>query len=111
MGILPIQPINPRKIIIVKEGIVVQKEREEKDTLLILQKENMRVLIVMVYPPLEEKGKKNNGILQGEFWKIKDPTYEGDMNTRDKAEEWLLGMSKFFWVHNYSSEMKSQLDI
>ena len=33
------------------------------------------------------------------------------MNTGEKDEEWVLGMSKFFRVHNYSSDMKSQLAI
>ena len=33
------------------------------------------------------------------------------MNTEKKAKEWLLGMRKYFRVHKYSSEMKSQLVI
>ena len=33
------------------------------------------------------------------------------MNTREKDEEWLLGMRKYFQVHNWSSEMKSWLSI
>ena len=33
------------------------------------------------------------------------------MNTGEKAEEWFLGMSKYFQVHNYSSEMKARLAI
>ena len=36
----------------------------------------------------------NDDNLQGEFRKIRAPTYEGKMNTREKAEEWILGMSK-----------------
>ena len=39
---------------------------------------------------------RNDDNLQGEFRKIKAPTYEGEMNTRDKAKEWLLGMTKYF---------------
>ena len=42
---------------------------------------------------------------------IKSPTYEGEINTGEKEEEWILSMSKYFWVHNYSSEMKSFLAI
>ena len=49
--------------------------------------------------------------LQREFRKIRAPTYEGEVNTREKVEEWLLGMSKYFQVHNYSSEMKARLSI
>ena len=57
------------------------------------------------------KRQKNDDNLQGEFRKIKDPTYEGEMNTKEKDEKWLLGMSKYFRVHNYSSEMKAQVAI
>ena len=34
----------------------------------------------------------NDDNLQGEFRKIRAPTYEGEMNTEEKAEEWLLCM-------------------
>ena len=34
--------------------------------------------------------------LQGDFRKIRSPTYEGEVNTGERAEEWLLGMSKYF---------------
>ena len=33
------------------------------------------------------------------------------MNTRENDEEWLLGMRKYFRVHNYSSKIKACLDI
>ena len=29
----------------------------------------------------------------------------------EKAKQWLLGVSKYFRVHNYSSEMKARLAI
>ena len=45
------------------------------------------------------------------FRKIRGPTYEGEVNTGDNAEEWLLGMSRYVQVHNYSSEMKACLAI
>ena len=48
---------------------------------------------------------------RGALEKIRVPTYEGEVNTGEKDEEWLLGMSKYFQVHNYSSEMKAQLAI
>ena len=58
-----------------------------------------------------KKRQKNDDNLQGEFRKIKAPTYEGETNTKEKDEECLLGMDKYFQVHNYSNEMKSQLAI
>ena len=54
------------------------------------------------------KKQRRDDNLQGEFRKIRALTYEGEVNTREKDEEWLLGMSKYFQVHNYSSEMKAQ---
>ena len=41
---------------------------------------------------------RNDDNIQGEFQKIKAPTYEGEMNSRKKAEEWILGMRKHFQV-------------
>ena len=43
--------------------------------------------------------------------KKKASTYEGEVNMGEKAEEWLLGMSKYFQVHNYSSGMHTRLSI
>ena len=57
------------------------------------------------------KKQRNDENLQGEFRKIKSPTYEIEMNTREKAKEWLIGMRKYFRVHNYSREMKAHLSI
>ena len=39
---------------------------------------------------------------------MRAPTYEGEVNTREKTKEWLLGMSKYFQVHNYSSVMQAR---
>ena len=55
MDNLPIQQTNTRKIIIIKEGTTIQRKREEKNTPLISQKENIIVLPVMVHPLLAEK--------------------------------------------------------
>ena len=54
---------------------------------------------------------KNDDNLQENFWNIKAPTYKGEMNIDEKAEEWILGMRKYFQVHNYSSKMKLCLAI
>ena len=42
------------------------------------------------------KKQGNDDNLQGEFRKIRAPTYEGEMNTEEKYEEWLLDLSKYF---------------
>ena len=43
--------------------------------------------------------------------KNKSLTYEGEVNMGEKDEEWFLGMSKYFQVHNYSSVMQARLAI
>ena len=50
-------------------------------------------------------------LFRGSFEKIRAPTYKGEVNIGEKAEEWLLGMSKYFQVHNYSSVMQVRLTI
>ena len=57
------------------------------------------------------KKQRSDDNLQGGFTKIRAPTYEGEVNTGEKDEEWLLGMRRYFQVHNYSSEMKPLLSI
>ena len=44
----------------------------------------------------QRKKQRSNDSLQGEFRKIRAPTYEGEVNTGEKAKEWLLGMNKYF---------------
>ena len=57
------------------------------------------------------KKQRSDDSLQGGFRKIRASTYEGEVNTWGKDQEWMLGMSKYFQVHNYSSEMKARLAI
>jgi hypothetical protein len=42
--------------------------------------------------------------LQGEFKKIKPPTFDGEHKKYEDAKAWLLGMRKYFQLHNYSSQ-------
>jgi hypothetical protein len=41
--------------------------------------------------------------LKGEMNKIKPPTFDGDHKKDEDVETWLLGMRKYFQLHNYSS--------
>jgi hypothetical protein len=45
--------------------------------------------------------------LQGEIRKIKPPTFDGDHMKDEDAEAWLLGMRKYFQLHNYSSNVEA----
>ena len=44
----------------------------------------------------QRKKQRSNDSIQGEFRKIRSLTYEGEVNTGEKVEEWLLGMRKYF---------------
>jgi hypothetical protein len=49
--------------------------------------------------------------LQGEFKKIKNPTIDAE-NKKDKdVETWILGMRKYFRLHNYSSWEEGRISI
>jgi hypothetical protein len=49
--------------------------------------------------------------LQGEMRKIKPPTFDGEHKKDEDAEAWLLGMRKYFQLHNYSSHVEARIAI
>jgi hypothetical protein len=59
------------------------------------------------------KHKKRSGVdeLQGEMNKIKPPTFDGEHKKDEDAETWLLGMRKYFQLHNYSSQEEGRISI
>ena len=46
-----------------------------------------------------------------EFKKAKPPTFDGEVKTRQEVEAWLLGIKKYFQVHDYSGNMKARVAI
>ena len=46
---------------------------------------------------------------QDEFRKSKPPTFDGEVKTGQEAEAWILGIKKYFQVHDYSGNMKEEL--
>jgi len=42
---------------------------------------------------------------------VKPPTFDGDMKNSEDAEAWILGMNKFFELHEYTDNMKSRITI
>ena len=58
---------------------------------------------------VRKRNKKDK--FQGEYKKIKAPTFEGGMDFSDKYEEWLLEMKKYFKVHEYTIKVKYYLAI
>ena len=47
--------------------------------------------------------------LQGEFRKIKPPTFDGE--AKEVTEAWLINMKKYFQVYEYNSNLKARLAI
>jgi hypothetical protein len=57
-------------------------------------------------PVRKHKRRSRVDELQGEMNKIKPPTFDGEHKKDEDAETWLLGMRKYFQLHNYSSHKK-----
>jgi hypothetical protein len=49
--------------------------------------------------------------LRGEMNKIKPPTFGGEHKKDEDAETWLMGMRKYFQLHNYSSHVEGRISI
>ena len=49
--------------------------------------------------------------LRREMKKIKPPTFDGEHKKDEDAETWLLGMRKYFQLHNYSSHAEGRISI
>ena len=56
-------------------------------------------------PSPVRKHKRRTGVdeLQGEMNKIKPPTFDGEHKKDEDVKTWLLGMRKYFQLHNYSA--------
>jgi hypothetical protein len=56
---------------------------------------------------------KRSGVdeLRGEMNKIKPPTFDGEHKNDEDAETWLLGMRKYFQLHNFSSHVEGRISI
>jgi len=47
--------------------------------------------------------------LQGELRKLKPPSFDGEKEREDCAEARLLGIKKYFQLHNYSSNLEAEI--
>jgi len=53
--------------------------------------------------------RSDKGYFPDEFKKAKPPTFDGEMKKSQDVEAWLLGMNKFFRLHDYSENMKAKI--
>ena len=58
---------------------------------------------------VQQEVKKQKVELEGVFWKIKAPIFDGE--SEEVAEAWFINMNKYFQVHKYRSNLKSRLAI
>jgi hypothetical protein len=63
--------------------------------------------------PSPVRKNKRSGVyeLRGEMNKIKPPTFDGEHKKDEDEETWLMGMRKYFQLHNYSSHAKGRIYI
>jgi len=47
--------------------------------------------------------------LQGELRKLKPPSFDDEREREDDVEAWLLGIMKYFQLHNYSSNLEVKI--
>jgi hypothetical protein len=45
--------------------------------------------------------------LQGELRKLKPPSFYGKRERKDDVEAWLIGLMRYFQMHNYSSNLEA----
>jgi hypothetical protein len=61
--------------------------------------------------PVRKHNRSRVDELRGEMNKIKPPTFDGEHKKDEDAETWLLGMRKYFQLHNYSSHIEGRISI
>jgi len=57
----------------------------------------------------QRRMKKERIRLQGEFKKIKPPTFDGEVE--EDAEDWMINMNKYFQTYVYEDSLKARLAI
>lgn len=55
--------------------------------------------------------RNNMGYFPNEFKKEKPPTFDEYLKKLEDAKAWLLGMKKFFELHDYTENMKAKIAI
>jgi hypothetical protein len=59
--------------------------------------------------PTTKHRKSGKDELKGEMNKIKPPTFDGEHKKEEDVETWLLGMRKYFQLHNYSTHEEERI--
>jgi hypothetical protein len=57
----------------------------------------------------QKKRKLSKGHKFEEFRKAKPPSFDGEIKKGEEAEAWLLGLKKYFRVHDFSENLKARV--
>jgi hypothetical protein len=63
-----------------------------------------------VSPVRNQKRRLKSNILR-ELKKLKPPPFDGEHGKGEDVEAWLLGMRKYFQLHDYSSNLEEKVSI
>jgi hypothetical protein len=55
----------------------------------------------------QKKKKTSKGHKFEEFRKAKPPSFDDEINKGEESEDWLLGLKKYFRVHDFSKNLKA----
>jgi len=47
--------------------------------------------------------------LKGELRKLQPPSFNGEREKEDDVKAWLLGLGRYFQLHNYSSNLEARI--
>jgi hypothetical protein len=62
-----------------------------------------------VSPVRHQIRKQEIDSFQGEIRKLKTPSFNGEREREDDVEAWLLGLKRYFQLHNYSSNLEARI--
>jgi hypothetical protein len=60
-------------------------------------------------PVRHQRRKQEVDSLQGEPRKLKPPSFDGEREREDYAATWLLGLRRYFQLHNFSSNLEARI--
>ena len=62
-------------------------------------------------PNMSQRRRNSNEIIQGEFRKEKPPTFNETNVVGSEVESWILGMERYFKIHEYIENEKDRISI
>lgn len=60
---------------------------------------------------MSQRRRNSNEIIQGEFRKEKPPTFNETNVVGSEVESWILGMERYFKIHEYIENEKDRISI